>query len=160
MPTIGINHSDGKLHPIVETTYLWPWLILVRLQPVENSFQTDMYNYVLPPWSLMIFIPFLICLRYCYKQFNNQDQKEKLAGIITLVAFIQMALIWLTYQSQEPFVVEKITMFYIPELLIILLQGFFGVSWYYNTLQKTLKTPASKTKVPKKSIEVSENTES
>ena len=148
VPTIGITVTDRVLS-ITETTLMWPWMILVRLQPDSPLLRADMYNFVLPPFSLLIFIPFLFALRYAYTQFRGGERKELTAGKIALMALVQMLLIFVVYASQELGVREDNTIYFIPQLLVLLVQGGFGVRWYVDTVQETLTMPAqARTMIP------------
>ena len=140
LPTIGIHEYNSR-RPTLETTFFWPWLILSRYQPQNPDFNTDMYNFVLPPYSLIIFIPFILILFQTRKQFKLEGPKERVAGIIALLAILQMVMVWIVYQPTITGSLNDRTMIYLPQLLILGLQGGFGAKWYYEKVNSILKTP-------------------
>ena len=138
VPTVGINRILGY-YRVLESSYFWPWLILIRYQPNNAAFATDMYHFVLPPWSLFVHLPFLFALRYLYDQFNSYGKKERNAGLIAILSLVQMFIIWVAYQSQEPDIMENYRLIFLPELLLLFIQGYFGVKWYMEKTRSALE---------------------
>lgn len=79
-----------------------------------------MWNFVTPPISLIIFIPFLICLKYnleiLYRDLEYHDFSIK----FTLLSIIQILILFILFQSQENRIEESVRYYYLPQILIII----------------------------------------
>ena len=119
VPTLVITNTNG-IRSITETTIFFPWLIFIRLVPENPQFGTDMWNFVAPPISLIIFIPFLICIKYnleiLYRDLEYHDFSIK----FTLLSIIQILILFILFQSQENRIEESVRYYYLPQILIII----------------------------------------
>ena len=150
IPTIGTTNTTTHFTLLKEKSFFWPWLIILRFSPNIKVFVTDQYNFITVPWSLFIFIPFIYALYHSYKLFLDDSSKMNRVGYIAIASLIQLILIWLTFQSQAPDVIETFRVLYLPEWILILVMGGFFVRWYLEENDKALQRSAEKRKAKEK----------
>jgi hypothetical protein len=125
------SRSGGKIE---ETTYFWPWMILFRLQPIAD-FQSDQYLVLSFPWSFLIFIPFLLILKYSLRLTKDSKYQLLTSVSILVLSVVQMIVIRLLFPPQNLDDVvrsDEITIYYIPQLIII---SIFSIIIIFKLLQ-------------------------
>ncbi len=145
VPTISFV-TTSRFHNISETSFMWPWMVVIRLQP-SSYFESDLYNFILPPWTLIVYLPFLFLLKACFTQFRGEEFKAKTSGTIVLLALLQIFVIWMLFQSQDPSdltITEERTIYYLPQLAILILQGVYTVRTYFEETQRALSRSSAK----------------
>ena len=74
--------------------------------------------------------------------YTSYEEKVIKSSFIILASVIQIALIGMTQQSQDvDFVAsggEDVSIYYIPQLAIIALHGYFASKWYYSETKEIL----------------------
>ncbi|OLS20155.1 MAG: hypothetical protein HeimC2_38450 [Candidatus Heimdallarchaeota archaeon LC_2] len=132
------NTESGHFNSIKEKTFLWPWMILTQYTP-SSGYNADQYAVVAFPWSFILFIPFLYALRTSWELYSNDEQKAIKSGFILVASIVQLFLISMTYKSQSPDAFETISIYYIPQLILIVFHGIIGFRWYTDELKQTQK---------------------
>ena len=131
VPTLVVTNTNG-IRSITETTIFFPWLIFIRLVPENPQFGTDMWNFVTPPISFIIFIPFLICLKYNLEILYRDLDYDEFSLKCTLLSIIQIFLLFILFQSQENRIDESVSYYYFPQILIIIINLKNSFKSYQN----------------------------
>lgn len=135
-----LNHSGLVLK---EKTFLWPWMIITKYSaPVFYS--ANQYAVVAFPWSFILFIPFLYALKASWNLYSGNDNKALNSGYIMIASIVQLFLIYMTYQSQttkpsEAASNEVVTVYFIPQLFLLIFHGIIGFRWYIEEIAQTRK---------------------
>lgn len=123
---------------MTEKTFFWPWMILIRFTPVEN-YQSDQYTVVAFPWSILLFIPFLYILKLSWELSKSSEDRVLKSTYIVLISLIQIGLIAIAYSSQDPTVSEDKSVWYVPQIILILLHAFLAGIWFFEESKVALE---------------------
>ncbi len=129
---------------IEEKTFLWPWMILTKYTIPVGYDSANQYAVVAFPWSFILFIPFLYALKASWHLYTSNDDKALNSGYIILASIVQLFLIFMTYRSQttdpsEAASNETVTVYYIPQIALIIFHGIIGFRWYAEEISQTRK---------------------
>ncbi len=128
---------------MTEKTFFWPWMILIRFKPTEN-FQSDQYTVVAFPWSILLFIPFLYVLKLSWELSKSSDERVLKSTYIVLISLIQIGLIAITYSSQDPTISEDKSVWYIPQIILIILHAILAGIWFSEESRISLERGRAK----------------
>ena len=135
IPTLSFVITSTRYGEMVETTYYWPWLILIHLQPSAEYF-SDQWVVSGLPWNLIVFFPFYYALRLCYNIYHSEENLIKNSGMIALSALGQLGLIFMMSASQSNTTsvseVRKLT--FIPVIMVLLLHAYYTISKNFQVL--------------------------
>ena len=142
--TLTRSTGDG-IHPGIyitmrEKSFLFPWMILTRYTP-SVVYDADQFAVVAFPWSFILFIPFLYALRASWQIYSTNEQKALNSAYIIIASIVQLFLIFMTYQSQTSKAanIETISVYYIPQIMLIVLHSIIGFRWYVEELGQARK---------------------
>ncbi len=130
-----------NLHGIMtETSFMWPWMILIHMVPNE-AHVSDQFVVSGFPWTFIYFLPFLYIIKLNWNLYNANKNEIKRTAFLTLAALIQIGIIAISFESQEqdPFVNEAKNVYYIPQLIIIEIHLIYSVIWYYKEMRVAMK---------------------
>lgn len=133
IPTLSYVETSTSYGGVVETTYYWPWLILIRLQPSAEYF-SDQWVVSGIPWNLIVFFPFFYALKLCYNIYKSDEDLIKNSAMIALSALGQLGLIFMMSgsQSNSSKVSEDTNLTYTPQIILIIFHAYYSLSKNYQ----------------------------
>ncbi len=142
IPTYAVVVTNSSHGPLDETTFMWPWMVLIHMVPKE-AFVSDQFVVSGFPWTFIYFLPFLYVIKLNWELFNSNEDRMKKTAFSALAAVIQIGVIAMTFESQSPptttFVREIKTIYYIPQILLLAIHVSFTVIWYFEEMQAALQ---------------------
>ena len=149
IPTISIVEVIRGASVLLETTFYWPWLILIRLQP-DAIYLSDQWLVSGFPWNLLIFAPFLYAVRASIDLYQSSENRNQNVLYVSLAALVQLLIIFVMSKSQFG-VTEEVKIYYVPQILLLVINGFIGLTGSFNEYQEKL-TAAKKSKLNREEI--------
>lgn len=141
IPTISFVETSTSYGGVVETTYYWPWLILIRLQPTAEYF-SDQWVVSGIPWNIIVFFPFFYALKLCYSIYKSDEELIKNSGMIAIAALGQLGLIYMmsVSQSSSSRVSEEVNLTFTPQIIIIIFHAYYSLSKNYLHIKDKLNS--------------------
>ena len=124
--------------PITEKSYLLPWIILTRYTP-RDIFDSDQIAVVSFPWSFILFIPFFYAFKSAWMLYQSNENRIINSAQIVLASVVQYFLIFMTFKSQDDNTPEKLTIYFIPQILLIILHGVLSINWFITEFNEKIK---------------------
>ncbi|MHA2028197.1 MAG: hypothetical protein ACW99A_11140 [Candidatus Kariarchaeaceae archaeon] len=137
IPAYSVTDTNLKYYgPITEKAYIWPWMILTHYTP-RDIYTSDQYAVVGFPWSIIIFIPFIYAIKSTWQIYISNENRAMHSAQIAVASVIQYFLLFMTFKSQstdETVVTEEVSKYLIPQIILIVLHGFFASKWFYESI--------------------------
>lgn len=138
VPTYAVVITSNNYGPLTETTYMWPWMVLIHLVPKE-AFVSDQFVVAGFPWTFIYFLPFLYIIKLNWELYNSNEDRMKKTAFSAVAAAIQIGIIAMTFESQSPFITEEKNVYYIPQIILLVIHLVFTVIWYFEEMQAAMQ---------------------
>jgi hypothetical protein len=150
VPTYAVVVTNNYYGPLTETSFMWPWMVLIHLVPKEE-FVSDQFVVSGFPWTFIYFLPFIYIIKLNWELYNSNKDRMKKTAFTALAAVIQIAIIAMTFESQSTasFVRETKNIYYIPQLTLLLVHLTFTVIWYFEEMQAAMQVSKLKKEIAK-----------
>ncbi|MCE7734879.1 MAG: hypothetical protein GPJ54_08390 [Candidatus Heimdallarchaeota archaeon] len=125
--------------PITEKSYLLPWMIITQYTP-KDIFNSDQIAVVSFPWSFILFIPFFYAFKSAWMLYQSNEDRINHSTQIVLASFVQYFLIFMTFKSQDDDTPEKLTTYFIPQILLIIIHGVLALNWFIDEFNPKTKS--------------------
>ncbi len=154
VPTYAVVVTTNFYGPLDETTFMWPWMVLVHMVPKE-IFVSDQFVVSGFPWTFIYFLPFLYIIKLNWELFNSGEDRMKKTAFSALAAVIQIGIIAMTFESQSTtsYVREIKNIYYIPQIMILAIHLTFTVIWYFEEMQAAMQVSKLKKERARSEIE-------
>lgn len=145
IPTVSRVYTNNYKSDYVleETTYYWPWMVLTHKIPPSIYFADQWYISGFP-WTLLLFLPTLYMYKYCLNLYNSSERFQFNTLMIATMAFFQIIVIYVMSKSQQQYVLEDVHLYFIPQLIIMAVNGYLSWDDFYSNYQKKLETAKNK----------------
>ena len=138
VPTYAVVITSNNYGPLTETTYMWPWMVLVHLVP-KKTFVSDQFVVSGFPWTFVYFLPFLYIIKLNWELYNSSEDRMKKIAFSAVATAIQVGIIAMTFESQSPLVNEEKTIYYIPQIILLVMHLTLSVIWYFEEIQAAMQ---------------------
>ena len=140
VPTYAVVITNNGYGPLSETSFMWPWMVLVHIVPKE-VFVSDQFVVSGFPWTFIYFLPFLYVIKLNWELYNSTEDRMKKTAFTALAAVIQIGIIAMTFESQSIsiYVSEIKTIYYIPQIVLLVIHLTFTVIWYFEEMQAAMQ---------------------
>ncbi|MCY3411111.1 MAG: hypothetical protein INQ03_05665 [Candidatus Heimdallarchaeota archaeon] len=132
-----ITNTSSSIGHIVESTWYWPWLTLIHKVP-SDRYLADQWIASGLPWSIIVFFPFFYALRACYQMYMNEEKSTLKSLIISVAALGQLIIIFVMSKSQPDYINEEVSIYYIPQLALMVINVLYFIKHFQNAFDKQL----------------------